>query len=75
MTFDLHKILESKRAHRRDLASRSIIEKLAMLDAMRERAVALRSAVPADTESPDSSVLREDGPPYRTSSRSPGFLH
>lgn len=69
MTFDLHKILESKRAHRRDLASRGIMEKLAMLDAMRERAVALRSAVPADTEGSDSSVLREDGTPYRTSSR------
>ncbi len=69
MTFDLQKILESKRAHRRDLASRGIMEKLAMLDAMRERAVALRSAVPADTVGPDSSVLREDSPPYRTSSR------
>ncbi|QTN31151.1 hypothetical protein HZ994_02025 [Akkermansiaceae bacterium] len=69
MTFDLHRIIESKRAHRRGLASRGIMEKLAMLDAMRERAVALRSAVPADTEGPDSSVLREDSPPYRTSSR------
>jgi hypothetical protein len=58
MTFDLRKIFESKRAHRRDLASRGIMEKLAMLDAMRERAVTLRSA-----------VLREDSPPYRTSSR------
>ena len=67
MTFDLHKISESKRAHRRDLASRCIMEKLAMLDAMRERAVTLRSAIPADTEGPDSSVLREDSPPYRTS--------
>jgi len=69
MTFDLRKIFESKRAHRCDLASRGIMEKLAMLDAMRERAVALRSAVPADPEGPDSSVLREDSPSYRTSSR------
>ena len=69
MTFDLHKILESKRAHRRGLASRGIVEKLAMLDAMRDRAITLRGAVPAVTESSDTSVLQEDSLPYRTSSR------
>jgi hypothetical protein len=33
MSFDLQKILESKRAFRRDLAARPIAEKLRMLDA------------------------------------------
>ena len=36
MSLDLRKILESKRALRRDLAARPIAEKLRMLDAMRE---------------------------------------
>ncbi len=38
MTFDLAKILQSKRAFRQRLAARPIEEKLAMLDAMRARA-------------------------------------
>ncbi|HUY34376.1 MAG TPA: hypothetical protein VMV69_16640 [Pirellulales bacterium] len=38
MTFDLRRILESKRALRRNLASRPVAEKLAMLDALRDRA-------------------------------------
>ena len=39
MTFDLQRIVEAKRAHRRELAARPIVEKLAMLDVMRERAL------------------------------------
>ena len=46
MTFDLQKILESKRAMRRNLAARPVAEKLRMLDAMRERALALRTSTP-----------------------------
>ena len=42
MNFDLEKILESKRVLRRRLAVLPITEKLRMLDAMRERAVAMR---------------------------------
>ena len=42
MTFDLQKLLESKRALRRNLASRPIAEKLHMLDALRERELAIR---------------------------------
>lgn len=42
--FDLEKMLQSKREMRRDLASRPIAEKLAMLDAMRERTLSLRAA-------------------------------
>jgi hypothetical protein len=39
---DLQKILESKRALRRELAVKPIAEKLRMLDAMRESAVRIR---------------------------------
>jgi hypothetical protein len=43
MTTDLHKILESKRSFRRELAARPVAEKLRMLDAMRERELAIRA--------------------------------
>jgi hypothetical protein len=43
MTFDLTKILQSKREFRQRAAARPIEEKLAMLDALRERALAIRS--------------------------------
>lgn len=52
MTFDLAKILQGKREFRRRLAVRPIEEKLAMLDTLRARAIALhesRSAVEPDT--------------------------
>jgi putative transposase len=42
MSFDLQKILASKRALRRDLAARPIAEKLRLLDALRERQLAIR---------------------------------
>ena len=42
MTFDLAKILQSKREFRERLAARPIAEKLAMLDALRERELAIR---------------------------------
>ena len=62
MSFDLQKILESKRALRRNLAARPVAEKLRMLDALRERELAIRgSAVHSD-----SSVLRETPPADRT---------
>jgi hypothetical protein len=44
MTFDLHRILESKRTLRRKLARRPVAEKLAMLDALRHRACTIRQA-------------------------------
>ncbi|MCI0541991.1 MAG: hypothetical protein L0Z50_42890 [Verrucomicrobiales bacterium] len=59
MSFDLEKILASKRALRRDLAARPIAEKLRMLDALRERTLTLRPT-PASTD-----VLRETPAPYR----------
>jgi len=45
MTFDLKRMLESKSALRRKLAKRPLAEKLAMLDTLRERALAVREAV------------------------------
>jgi hypothetical protein len=44
MTFDLQRILESKRAFRRELASLPVAVKLAMLDALRDRTRAIREA-------------------------------
>ena len=58
MTFDLQRILESKRAYRQKLAAKPIAEKLRMLDAMRERALAIRAVKP--------SVVREKPAKYRT---------
>ena len=60
MTFDLAKILQSKREFRRRLAARPIEEKLAMLDSLRERALALR---PRQSGS-GPAVLREEPPSY-----------
>ncbi|MDQ3696968.1 MAG: hypothetical protein M3373_02930 [Gemmatimonadota bacterium] len=44
MTFDLATILAGKEAYRARLAAQPIAEKLRMLDALRECAVALREA-------------------------------
>lgn len=65
MSFDLKKILESKRALRRDLAARPIGEKLRMLDALRERELAIRGRAPLA----DSSTLREDHTPCSIKSK------
>jgi len=62
MTFDLQRILESKRAHRQQLASRPVGEKLRLLDALRERELAIRSRT--NTADSTSSILREDSAPY-----------
>lgn len=50
MTFSLEKMLESKRALRRDLASRPIAEKLRMLDAMRDREEVIRKSAVRSAE-------------------------
>jgi hypothetical protein len=67
MTFDLAKILQSKREFRQRLAARPIAEKLAMLDALRERALTLRAAQPVT----EAGVLREEPPPYRVQGKKP----
>jgi hypothetical protein len=55
VTFDLAKIQQSKREFRQRLAARPIEEKLAMLDALRARAIALRQSRPPS----EPSTLRE----------------
>jgi len=44
MSFDLEKIWESKRALRRSLARRPLAEKMAMLEQLRDQALAIRRA-------------------------------
>ena len=61
MIFDLAKILESKREFRQRLAALPVAEKLAMLDALRERQLAIRGR----GVSSESVILREGSPPYR----------
>ncbi|MFM8358230.1 MAG: hypothetical protein ACKOET_06695 [Verrucomicrobiota bacterium] len=46
MTFDIQKILESKREFRRGLAALPIGEKLRLLDALRERQLTLGKGSP-----------------------------
>ena len=65
MNWDLQKIIESKRALRRNLAERPLAEKLRMLDALRERELAIRGSQPRQTSPP---ALRESPKPYRTKS-------
>jgi hypothetical protein len=68
MTFDLAKILQSKRAFRQRLAARPMGEKLAMLDALRTRALALRSS----RLTAGAGALHEEPPPYRVQPKKPG---
>jgi hypothetical protein len=60
MSFDLQRIIESKRALRRKLAALPVAEKLRMLDALRERELAIRGRVVHS----DASIVREDPAPY-----------
>jgi hypothetical protein len=61
MTFDLSKILQSKREFRQRLAARPIAEKLAILDALREREIAIRQHRPAS----EAYVVRGEPPIFR----------
>jgi len=61
MSFDLQKILESKRAFRRELAARPVAEKLRLLDALRKRQLAIRRRAVHS----GSSTLREEPAPCR----------
>ncbi len=58
MSPDLQRILESKRALRRNLAARPVAEKLRMLDALRERELAIRGRAVLGVSASDS--LREE---------------
>jgi hypothetical protein len=59
MTFDLARILESKRAYRSALAARPIGEKLRLLDDLRQRALDIRGSQPTT-----SFILREEPAVY-----------
>lgn len=61
MSFDLQRILDSKRALRRNLAARPLVEKLAMLDALRDRMRTIRQAATQQ----NGATLREFPPEYR----------
>lgn len=52
MTFDLTKILESKRSMSNRLAALPIGDKLRLLDVLRERAIAIRQACPSPQANP-----------------------
>jgi hypothetical protein len=67
MTFDLAKIRQSKREFRQRLAARPIEEKLALLDALRERSLAIR---PARTAT-EAGALREAPPTDRAKGKPP----
>ena len=60
MTFDFAKIQQSKREFRQRFAARPIAEKLAMLDSLRERALAIRPPQPSS----QITALRESTRPY-----------
>ena len=66
MSFDLQKIIEGKRALRRDLAARPIAEKLRMLDALRGRELAIRGRA---SQSASAAALREKPAAYRTKTK------
>ena len=66
MSFDLEKIHASKRAFRQRLAARPIEEKLSMLDALRERTLAIRPTQPVS----DAGALHEEPPPHRPGKKS-----
>lgn len=59
MKFDFERIWKSKHALSKRLAARPLAEKLRMLDALRERALALRA-----TGSQPAIKVQEQPPPY-----------
>jgi hypothetical protein len=59
MTYDLARILESKRQHRRLLAALPIEEKLRLLDELRQRTLDIRGCQPAG-----SLILRQEPAVY-----------
>jgi len=65
MTFDLERVLESKRALRQKLARLPVAEKLKMLDALREQALVLRAA----GEQYKAKMMRESPSEYRVKPR------
>lgn len=50
MSFDLQRMLESKRAFRQKLAARPLAEKLRLLDELRARALVIRRATAIESQ-------------------------
>jgi hypothetical protein len=59
VSFDIEQMVTSKQALRRRLAALPVAEKLRLLDAMRERAVAIRAAKPRQVR-----MVQEQAPDY-----------
>ncbi len=59
MNTDMQLIWEGKRAFRRSLAERPVAEKLAMLDALRERACEIRKASKSHGRIAERESIRE----------------
>jgi hypothetical protein len=66
MSFDLQRVLESKRAYRQKLAARPVAEKLRLLDELCERAHVIRRASAAVHE---PGMVAEDPAPYEAKRR------
>lgn len=66
MSFDLQRVLESKRAFRQKLAARPVAEKLRLLDELRAAALAIRASVPIPSE---PGMVQEDAAEYRADDR------
>lgn len=66
MSFDLQRILESKRGFRHRLAARPIAEKLRMLYEMRARALSLRGAATCSNPLKSQSKTKSDDATIRT---------
>jgi len=63
MSFDLQRVLASKRAFRQKLASQPVAEKMRLLDELCERARVIRRASAAARE---PGMVAEDPTPYET---------
>lgn len=74
MTFDMARIEQSKREFRERLRALPIAEKLALLDALRERALAIRAARPLINTAASARCLAQAATqsPGRTTEISPG---
>ena len=61
MTFDMERVLESKRQYRKMLAALPIEEKLRMLDALRDRQILIREAGKAHVEAQREAKRETEG--------------
>ena len=68
MSFDLQRMLESKRAYRQKLTAKPVAEKLRMLDELRERALVIRRS---STAAREHGMVSEPPAEYRTDSKCP----